>query len=369
MKVLIFPKDDNPYQTLLYLNMEQSLIVAYLDVTSDSKIKTITYLPRLLFGLSVWRLRGFRIIHIHWLYKFSLPSKIPFSGQIAFVNTLLFLHAVKILRYKVVWTAHNVLPHERITSNDLYIRKRLGTITGAIITHSPATVPKLEKLGIKSNAIHIVPHGTYQGTYPDSLSRDRARDILGIGYEEFVFLFFGRIRTYKNVSELIETFKKLVKTQKNISMIIAGNTSDEALRETIEKGKLEIGKKLITRISYIPDDEVQHYFKAADIAVYPFKEISTSGSVIAALSFGLPIIVPMLGALRDLPNDVGYFYEPIDKNGLSKAMMQAVQDKGLVSIKGKKAKHYAESLSWDEISVQTYNIYEKLLEIPKSVNI
>ena len=352
---------------MLYSNMEHPLTMAYLDITSDSKIKTMTYVPRLFFFLSVWRLRGFRIIHIHWLYKFRLPSRIPLSGQAAFINTLMFFYVLKLLGYRVVWTVHNVLPHEPITSNDLCIRKKLGTITSAAIVHSPTTIPELEKLGIKLNSVHIVPHGTYQGAYPDNLSRDRVRNLLGIGSKEFVFLFFGRVETYKNVLELIEAFKKLMKTQKSITLIIAGNASG-ALKIAIKKEKLEIGKKLVTKLSYIPDNEVQVYFRAADVAVYPFQEITTSGSVIAALSFGVPIIAPRLGSLKDVPNGVGFFYETSDKNGLSKAMKRAIENKSLVSQKGKAAKHYAESLAWDKSAAITYQIYEKVLATPTSEN-
>src|SRR5207244_6644981 len=57
--------------------------------------------------------------------------------------------------------------------------------------------------------------------------------------------------------------------------------------------------RIITRIQFIPDNEVELYFKAADVLILPYTDISQSGVPFLAYSFGLPVIATDVGALRD----------------------------------------------------------------------
>ena len=67
---------------------------------------------------------------------------------------------------------------------------------------------------------------------------------------------------------------------------------------------------------HIADEEVFTYFRACDVVCLPFKKITTSGSVVLALSFGKPVITPRTGAQCELPDDVGYLYDPKEDGAL-----------------------------------------------------
>ena len=53
------------------------------------------------------------------------------------------------------------------------------------------------------------------------------------------------------------------------------------------------------RIQFIPDEEVEQYFKAADAVVIPYVDIFQSGVPFLAFSFGVPVIASDVGSLRD----------------------------------------------------------------------
>ena len=56
---------------------------------------------------------------------------------------------------------------------------------------------------------------------------------------------------------------------------------------------------MILRIQFIPDEEMELYFKAADVLVLPYKEIFQSGVLFLAYSFGLPVIATDVGSFRE----------------------------------------------------------------------
>ena len=85
-------------------------------------------------------------------------------------------------------------------------------------------------------------------------------------------------------------------------MIIAGRpdncerywqTIREAIREDVQRGRV------LLRADFIPDDETEVYFKAADVLVLPYRDIYQSGVLFLGHSFGLPVLAADVGSLKD----------------------------------------------------------------------
>jgi glycosyltransferase involved in cell wall biosynthesis len=207
--------------------------------------------------------------------------------------------------------------------------------------------------------------GNYISIYKNQISKNEARKSLGLNKNDFVFLFFGAIRKNKGIESLLPAFKQLIKkTRENIKLVLAGDYAKEDIKKlskSIENYKKILGPKLVLDIRFIENDKVQNYLNSADIVVLPFKKITTSGSAILALSFARPIIAPRMVCLNELPDNVGFFYNPDEKNALYKAMEKAVKNKRKLNSMGKKAFEYAKSLSWDKIAEKTNKLFQSLI--------
>ena len=178
------------------------------------------------------------------------------------------------------------------------------------------------------------------------------------------FFFFGIIREYKGIDDLLIEFSKSVNIYKEnkIKLIIFGECFDIRLRKLIEKYQISLKDILICELEHIVDKDVQIFFNACDVVVHPFKKITTSGSVILALSFIKPIICPRIGGLKELPNNIGFFYNPKGKKGLSNCLGKAFANKDNLEGMGKNVLRYVENLSWDKIAEKTYKTYKKLYQ-------
>jgi glycosyltransferase involved in cell wall biosynthesis len=107
-----------------------------------------------------------------------------------------------------------------------------------------------------------------------------------------------------------------------------------------------------------PSEELQVYHNAADVMVLPFSAMLTSGTVILALSWKKPIIVPALGCLPELiTDDIGIMYDPTDCDALRQAMLD-IRQRDLQAM-GERAHRRMQELSWEHIAVETLRAYQE----------
>jgi glycosyltransferase involved in cell wall biosynthesis len=108
---------------------------------------------------------------------------------------------------------------------------------------------------------------------------------------------------------------------------------------------------------YAPHERVPLYFAAADVVVLPFRQVTTSGSAVLALSLGRPVVAPRIGALRDLPVDVGFLYEDGGLVGALGRALSAPPEE--LAERSQAARRYAGNLSWDHIATTTLDVYRQ----------
>jgi beta-1,4-mannosyltransferase len=356
MKLIVFPKDPNPYQDLLYKPLEGKVEINFFNPEIPHAISLFTIMPSVAIKLATLRIKGFKLIHIHWVYPFYVSGRVPYHKHISYFYISVFFKLLKLLNYKIVWTVHNVVPLSLPTSNDTKLMQKLAKAADVKIIHSSAVIDQMKKLNISTDNCQVIPIGTYGNVYPDKITAKQARKLLHIKPGEFVILFFGIMSQYKGIEDLINAFNDA--GLPNTRLVIVGRCEDPALKQVLKKAAnnpmIDIYQK------FVADKDVSRYFRAADIVCLPFRKITTSSSVMLAMSFGKPIIAPRLGALNDLPDNVGYLYDPTATNVVEANLILAATDRADLEQLGKNAKAYSDSLSWDSIAEKTYEVYAGL---------
>src|SRR5207302_523111 len=86
------------------------------------------------------------------------------------------LAAARVLGYRIVWTIHQVYPHERVGRRLERAGVRvLARASSALIAHDLTTQERARaELGGRAADVRIVPHGTYSGVYRAGRSRTTA---------------------------------------------------------------------------------------------------------------------------------------------------------------------------------------------------
>ena len=358
MKIIVYPQGENPYQELLYNPLRnKGHDVHYYN----AKIFGKHNLP-LFFPLIVYRIKGYNIFHLHWISPFVFPKKNRFFETIMLCYLILFIGFLKLIRYRVIWTLHNIYPHDRNYKFYLTAEKIVSNLCDAKIVHSKNTIKDMQKFGFNIRDTYTISIGNYIGVYDNNVKESIARRYFNLKKNDFVFLFFGRIEPYKGIENLLEAFKKIEKKRKHIKLLIAGKCDDKNLIKMLDDYGNKFKENTRIDTNFIEDDKVQYYFNSTNVVVYPFKKITTSSTVILAFSFRKPVICPEIGDLKQFPDNIGIFYNPKNKNGLLTCMEKAIAEKFELSKLGKRAFEYAESLDWNRIAEKTIRVYNEVLK-------
>jgi beta-1,4-mannosyltransferase len=297
------------------------------------------------------------VVHLHWTHEFLKgrghgPSR---------VNRLRFLGQLRLLRMlgvRIVWTMHNLGGHEGGRhADEMSVHRDLVRLAGAVICHCTAArdaaIATYRLDPREAERLHVIPHGSYLGAYPDEVTREEARTRLELPQDARVLLFLGAVRGYKGTAELVSAFHAI--DDPGARLLIAGKPRGSAIGERLRTAAAG-DPRIRLHLEFVPDDELQVWLRAADAVVLPFRDVLTSGSAILALSFGLPVIAPSLGCLPDtVPASAGILYDPDAPGALAEALRRALSMD--VAAMGAGALARARELDWGPIAARTAERY------------
>lgn len=256
------------------------------------------------------------IFHLHWedhVFRSAWPDA---AAQRELCRS--FLNA---LRYFIdggggfVWTVHNLQPHDKFHA-DLHqeFQAELLALAHRVHVHSRSTLAELQA---RSGAdirgkVDVIAHGNYCGL--KRVKRARARGRLE-------FLFLGQVRPYKGIEELLRAFDAL--EGESAHLTIAGPHHGKL---DLSGLKAETADRITIVDRAVEESEIPGFYAAADIAVTPYRAVTTPGSIILALSLGVPVIAPALPSICELLGQaqVGLLYDPAEPEGLEEALRRTV---------------------------------------------
>ncbi len=299
LKIVALPRASNPYQQLLYGELQrEGHRVRYAGRVTPSQTLNVLLLP---LELALCRAQGWRILHVHWTFAFKLAGSDRFP-LLRRANQRLFawaLGAARRLGMEVVWTAHNVLPHEPVFHDELGARRRLVGCCDLVLVHSRATLEALGQIGIKPRRSAIVTLGPFAPSVDAAALRPPGSD-----HEPLRLLFFGHVLGYKGVEELLEAFGG-IPSDVGTTLTIAGPCPRPELARRLADLARRCRRPVRLRLAHVPDPEVTELFSTADVVVLPFRSVTTSSSVVLAMEYGRVVVVPDLPGLDDLPRSCG----------------------------------------------------------------
>lgn len=343
---------DNPYQKLLYRGLIDSGVPCHGLPGSGFTIK--------------WLFENqdtVKFLHFHWLFGIYDPENNGLNWSKA-KNFILRIIIAKSLGYKIIWTIHNFVSHEPSHIKlEILLRKITAQIADFVIVHCNYAKGLVNKeWHVQTEKIHVIPHGSYLGYYKNNVSRKEARDKLNLPQSDFVFLFFGMVRNYKGLKQLLSSFGDICTLNSRARLVIAGKPLNAQIAEELQN---ICGERISLFLQYIPDDEVQFFFNAADAVVLPYQNILTSGSALLALSFGRPLIVPNMGCIPELitqNNGFTYYHE----RELSETMLRALR-KGTHEGFEQRCIDSVKHLDWDLIVKSSYLPMLDVIDIKQSI--
>jgi D-inositol-3-phosphate glycosyltransferase len=304
-----------------------------------------------------------RIFHILWNNKF-----------LYFDRTLLMLY-YRMLGKQVVLTAHNVNAEKRDAKDSLLNRVTLRIqykLCNHIFVHTEKMKQELiEDFGSRGEHVSVIPFGINNAVPNTSLTSTEAKERLGLAKHEKSILFFGRITPYKGLEYLIDALERADLGEGSYRLIVAGRPDrceeywtvlQDRIRERVECGQI------ILREGFIPDEDTEIYFKAADVLVLPYRQIYQSGVLFLAHSFGLPVLAADVGSLKDeiVEGSNGLVFKSEDPADIARAFREYFASDLYRNLSPRREGIRALSIerhSWDVVGQITEKVYSTLLQL------
>ena len=253
-------KKDNPFLGLLSkhlydLDWEHKFIKfrTFSLILNRNKIKLLWFH----WPSSIWR-RGSLFLRIFKIFRFFYH-----------------IYLAKILGYKIVWSSHNVLPHEsQFMSFELIIRKLFVKNVDLVIGHAKTVLTMLNEQNIYPNKYILAIHGHYEDVY-NKKNIKISRTTLGFKRKDIVVFLKSSGKNYESAFNFITD--SLLFDLKNIKLLVVGE-------KTVEHPNVK------HVLGFVDDIDLSQYLSISNFVCIPYNQITTSGLYFLALTFNKPVI-------------------------------------------------------------------------------
>ena len=297
------------------------------------------------------------VIHVQYLPM--LKWRVPLD--------LWFLGFCRRRGSKITLTVHDLLPHDtgdgyRKTFDQLY------RMVDGIICHSDHIKTRLElEFSVPEEKVAVIPHGPFFYDLPPTGLKSTLQSF-AVEPSEVLVLWQGIIFPYKGIDLLLRAWEQVEAQTDDACLVIAGTGAPEFLDQIRGQVK-ELGlKRVRLHFRFISTEELVALYRAADVVVYPYRAITTSGALATGLALGKTIIASALPVFRELliNGENALLVNPQDSDELACALMKLTQDSSLrEQLAGKVREMNFGDQTWTLIANKTLQAYERVLSLPE----
>ena len=247
-----------------------------------------------------------------------------------------------------------------VTRVFIQIERVLGRFTHGIVSVGSQVRDDLLAVGIGTPEKYtVIAPGVARG---EMVSKDLARESLGVHPDAQVAWFIGRLTQIKRPDRLLEAFELVLEEVPSAVLLLAGEG------ELFESTK-ELGAGFGDSVRFLGwRSDLAVLFAAADVAVLSSDNEGMPVTLIEASMAGVPCVTTDVGSAREvvLDNETG-FVVPIDSVAIAQALITLFTNEKLRHEMGvAAAAHTMANFSSNRLVQDHVNLYRKLLESKSS---
>jgi len=238
---------------------------------------------------AIWRNRDkIHAVHLHW------PEFLARRWR-SLARVLLSLGLIKALGIRLIWTVHNLVPHETNWHGQT-AQLFLGKFADLLICHTKGVADESKLRFAPRGTAVVMPLGNYSGAFPTPRPRNVVAKELGLNLRVPTLLCAGYLRDYKNIELIVEAVRGY---KKPIQLIIAGKP-----HQRFEIGPLERTVDGMGNVVLIPnhlsDQRLADLHGLSDAVLLAYSRITGSAALLTAWTFGVGVIASDLGYFREM---------------------------------------------------------------------
>lgn len=304
------------------------------------------------------------VCHLNWLE--NIRGKNEVCCLVNFLVRLGFLVGLKLFRKRIVWTVHNKVAHDqkRGRKYSRILIKLLMMWSDKIHILCEATLYEIPDLKKFESKVICIPHGDYFGNF--GCGTVNIREKYGIGHQEKIIFFTGKIGPYKNLDLLIECFNRSRLAESNFALLICGACKDTDYKRKI-LAKIQTSRNVYADFHFVENSCMGDYLYQSDLLIAPYDISSSlnSGTMWMAFSYRKSMVLPEIGCVQGdrviEENAFIYRYASASEHADKLSdVMEKIKDETAQSLleRGKRLYTYVQTKSWESHKVEWLSLYD-----------
>jgi len=223
------------------------------------------------------------VVHIQWLRWWPVDY--------------LFLKCIKKRGAKVIFTAHNVLPHNSGNSKKKTYQKYYKQVDGVIVHARRSRDELISDFGVNDKKIAVIPIGTLDSPVREEDVEATCKDIkrtLRLE-DKITFSILGKQSSYKGSDLVAKVWSKnkFLHESDQYQLLIVGGNDAVDFSGVQGLSNVHVVEKFVTPV------EFQAFLRLTDVLLMPYRRISQSAVLLSAICEKIPFMVSDQGGLSE----------------------------------------------------------------------
>ncbi len=225
-----------------------------------------------------------------------------------------------------------------------------------IIAVSEFTKNELIKyFSVNPDKISVVHHGVDFNLFkPGSRSRDF---IQKYNLPERYLLFVGNIEKRKNLFNIIKSFEKINKKDKDLHLVLTGKNGygGEEIRKCIQESPCV---RNIIELDYIAPNQLPQFYWNAELFFFPSYYEGFGMPILEALACGCPVITSNTSSIPEASEEAVLYVDPFNVDDIVSKTSLLLNNSKLKKYLIQKGLSHVKKFSWENTAQKTIKAYK-----------
>lgn len=244
--------------------------------------------------------------------------------------------------------------HVRSGMNQLMTRRTIAGADALLTVSEAMRRTAIDRFGAAPDHVHTIVNG-FNTTVFGPADQAGARQSLGLGADDRIVVYVGRIVEAKGMRELVGAAQQLCRDDPRLRVVVIGDGVMKAELEALIQSSGMAGCIRLT--GGLEPHQVAQWICAADLLTLPSWSEGYPNVVVEALACGRPVVATDVGGTREIVNpENGLLIPRKDVVALQAALRQALDrrwDHAAIAA--------AMQRSWDDVAKETLAVCEALV--------